>query len=521
MPILYGAVIGGKLYRIDTATGAETVVGDGVDRNYVGIAVDVGGYIYASAIDGNVYKFDLATGSLLRTYATGRGGYVRGICLQAGVIVVAISAGVSIRVNAASGAVSSVGSLYYSDGRSIRANSSRDVMMANSAYLFRSGSFDADPDTYYAHGVNGEGCALAGNFVWVAGDYLGPSLSCVDSSGTFIRYPYTISGSFWGAVVDSGVLYLSATGGRILSRTAANSPASLTVVTGTNRDWQDICIATNPNGPPDAPAFYGSPFEGFEAGTVSVEIDRKLTLVDTLGGRPVLIPYAPADKDEWLVTAEFWTSAEQAREIEMRTPPRGAPVYPGISVPARSGENTFAGLAPAATNGSADTYIDPIMLQPLEVLGQKAVRVDLYGYRASFSLSCSSVSNPYSSNPATPPTTTPPAWLPNKWRVHSIEDGSNERRVIGPDGKWTGSGNPIAANAIRPLSIQCDHLTTEQANELVAFFRGIRGNLFNLGFYPGPVGVHIPANPDFVATKLVCNRDAGLLWSATLEVVAA
>ena len=273
--------------------------------------------------------------------------------------------------------------------------------------------------------------------------------------------------------------------------------------------------------PPDAPAFYGSPFEGFEAGTVSVEIDRKLTLVDTLGGRPVLIPYAPADKDEWLVTAEFWTSAAQAREIERRTPPRGSPVYPGISVPARYGENTFAGLAPAAANGSADTYIDPIMLQPLEVLGQKAVRVDLYGYRASFSLSCSSVSNPYSSNPATAPTTTPPAWLPRKWRVHSIEDGSNERRVIGPGGKWTGSGNPIAANAIRPLSIQCDHLTTEQANELVAFFRGIRGNLFNLGFYPGPVGVHIPANPDFVATKLVCKRDAGLLWSATLEVVAA
>jgi len=280
-------------------------------------------------------------------------------------------------------------------------------------------------------------------------------------------------------------------------------------------------IIDPPPPPPDAPAFYGNPFEGFEAGTVSVEIDRKLTLVDTLGGRPVLIPYAPADKDEWLVTAEFWTSAAQAREIEQRTPPRGAPVYLGISVPARSGENTFAGLAPAATNGSADTYIDPIMLQPLEVLGQKDVRVDLYGYRASFSLSCSSVSNPYSSNPATAPTTTPPAWLPRKWRVHSIEDGSNERRVIGPDGKWTGSGNPIAVNPIRPLSIQCDHLTTDQANELVAFFRGIRGNLFNLGFYPGPVGAHVPVNPDFVATKLVCKRDAGLLWSATLEVVAA
>ena len=42
-----------------------------------------------------------------------------------------------------------------------------------------------------------------------------------------------------------------------------------------------------PPPPPDAPAFYGNPLEGFEAGTVSVEIDRKLTLVDTLGGRPV------------------------------------------------------------------------------------------------------------------------------------------------------------------------------------------------------------------------------------------
>lgn len=289
-------------------------------------------------------------------------------------------------------------------------------------------------------------------------------------------------------------------------------------------DYSSVRFIVDSGNIPDTappPAFYGNPFEGFEAGTVSVEIDRKLTLVDTLGGRPVLIPYAPADKDEWLVTAEFWTSAEQAREIEMRTPPRGAPVYPGISVPARYGENTFAGLAPAATNGSADTYIDPIMLQPLEVLGQKDVRVDLYGYRASFSLSCSSVSNPYSSNLATAPTTTPPAWLPNKWRVHSIEDGSNERRVIGPDGKWTGSGNPIAANQIRPLSIQCDYLTTDQANELVAFFRGIRGYLFNLGFYPGPVGAHAPVNPDFVATKLTCKRDAGLLWSATLEVIAA
>lgn len=290
---------------------------------------------------------------------------------------------------------------------------------------------------------------------------------------------------------------------------------------GTSSEMHYAARYIVPTPPPDSPAFYGNPFEGFDAGTVSVEIDRKLTLVDTLGGRPVLIPYAPADKDEWLITAEFWTSAAQARKIEQRTPPRGAPAYPGISVPARSGENTFAGLAPAATNGSADTYIDPIMLQPLEVLGQKDVRVDLYGYRASFSLSCSSVSNPYSSNPATPPTTTPPAWLPNKWRVHSIEDGSNERRVIGPGGKWTGSGNPIVVNAIRPLSIQCDHLTTEQANELVAFFRGIRGNLFSLGFYPGPVGAHVPANPDFVATKLTCKRDAGLLWSATLEVVAA
>lgn len=273
--------------------------------------------------------------------------------------------------------------------------------------------------------------------------------------------------------------------------------------------------------PPDAPAFYGNPFEGFDAGSVSVEIDRKLTLVETMGGRPALIPYAPADKDEWLVTAEFWTSAAQARDIEMRTPPHAVPIYSGISVPARSGENTFAGLAPAATNGSADTYIDPIMLQPLEALGQKAVRVDLYGYRARFSLSCSSISNPYSSNPATAPTTTPPAWLPQKWRVHSITDGSNEQRVIGANGKWTGSGNPIAVNPIRPLSIQCDYLTTNQANELVAFFRGIRGDAFNLGFFPGPIGSHVPASPDFVATKLVCTRNAGLLWFATLEVVAA
>ena len=240
MSILYGAVIGGKLYRIDTVTGVETVVGDGVDRSYIGVAVDSLGNLYASTLDGNIYKFHIATGTLTRTYVTGEDNS-RAISIDSTLGKIYLGSmkgyGAILTVDMLTGAVTytygtgNVTDVEFSPAFGFTVIDTVDCELLRGttlATIVQIASFGADLQAV---------CTRDENLTWVS-DY--SRLYAV--SGALVNlHTYTGFGQFWGIAIDGDLLFVAVTGGKILSRSSDNIADDLTPITSTNRDWQDIC----------------------------------------------------------------------------------------------------------------------------------------------------------------------------------------------------------------------------------------------------------------------------------------
>lgn len=257
---------------------------------------------------------------------------------------------------------------------------------------------------------------------------------------------------------------------------------------------------------------FGVNFDGFERG-MTVSIQRPIQVIDSIGGSVKLIPYGPAELDEWRVETELWVKGEWASELEAAVPPYGVPQTTDMYLPPRSGSASFPGLRPALQGSNADKYIHPQVTR-FESQGRKGPIVDLFGYFMDFTLRA--WADGQATNQASTPTTTLPTWLAQKFAARQIQDWSVQTATV-----YSGGFRPTHLRSKhgrrKDVNFNLDHLTAAQANELVAFFRGVRHNTTTITCDNGPDGQQ-SISVYLVGLKL---HRTGLHWDGTLETVLA
>lgn len=253
-------------------------------------------------------------------------------------------------------------------------------------------------------------------------------------------------------------------------------------------------------------------FDGFERG-MTVSIQRPIQVIDSIGGSVKLIPYGPAELDEWRVETELWVKGEWAAELEAAVPPYGVPQTTDMYLPPRSSFASFPGLRPALAGSNADKYIHPQVTR-FESQGRKGPIVDLFGYFMDFTLRA--WADGQATNQASTPTTTLPTWLAQKFAARQIQDWSVQTATVS-----SGGFRPTYLRSKhgrrKDVNFNLDHLTAAQANELVAFFRGVRHNVTTITCDNGPDGQQA-VSVYLVGLKL---HRTGLHWDGTLETVLA
>lgn len=259
-------------------------------------------------------------------------------------------------------------------------------------------------------------------------------------------------------------------------------------------------------------SLFGATFRGFDRG-MTVKIQRPITVKQSIGGSVRLIPYADARFDAWEVEAELWVSGAQAQSLEAVVPPYGIPNDQFLRLPRRAGANTFPGLAPFGDSGTYDLYFCE-QATSFESMGRKAPKVDLYGYKIGLRL-FSHVDGGID-NIATTPTTTAPTWLQRKFAAHQIQDWSATDRS---GSAAYGQATPLYVQhgRRRDVNLNLDHMDQTRADQLVAYFRGVRHNTTSVQIDNGPNGVQTVS---VYLAGLELHRQ-GLLWDGTLEMVLA
>lgn len=261
------------------------------------------------------------------------------------------------------------------------------------------------------------------------------------------------------------------------------------------------------------PYLFGSSFDGFERG-MTVNIQRRITVKDSIGGSVRMIPFGGAALDCWKVETEFWCNATNAVLIEAAVPPYGVPGEKYLRLPGRSGVNSFPGLSPNTTDvyGEDAYYCDEVTR--FESMGRKGPALNLYGYSVTLKLYESIDGG--ATNPATAPTTTAPTWLQQKFSARQLQDWSNTQRY-GTEAYGYFSASYIKHGRRKDVNLNLDHLTASQADQLVAFFRGVRENTTTISVDNGPSGIQ---SVSVYLVGLQLHR-TGLHWDGTLETVLA
>jgi len=257
---------------------------------------------------------------------------------------------------------------------------------------------------------------------------------------------------------------------------------------------------------------FGVKFDGFERG-MTVTIRRPIQVKDSIGGSVKLIPYGSAIHDEWQVETELWVNAERAAELEAAVPPYSVPSTTDMMLPPRGGSSSFPGLRPALAGANADKYIDAQVTR-FEGQGRKGVVTDLHGYFLDFTLRA--WGDGQATNQASAPTATAPAWLEKKFAARQLQDWSKQTPTV-----TTGGFQQTYLRAKHgrryDINFNLDHLDTTQANDLVAYFRGVRHNVTTITCDNGPNGQQSIA---VYLVGLTLHR-TGLHWDGTLETILA
>lgn len=270
-----------------------------------------------------------------------------------------------------------------------------------------------------------------------------------------------------------------------------------------------------------------------QAGAVSIEgierdweidIRRGILWAPPIGSWPRGVPLwrdaTPQKHDTVDFRFTLWCNAADAKTLEAAFPPY-AGTRATVDLCFVTG-NSAQPIIPGFGNYTADDgwKIVKVTLEPLDVMGQKAPRVDLWGYRIKGSFAACGYGAALNERNYTVPTdAAPPAWLETKFASHQIQDASIAHRPLAVAGANIGTTQHGRRRDARAM---LDHLEFDKAEEAVNFFRAVRMNKF---VYPGdPVEYTSPFGPErfggelTVARELTIRRGAGWWYEGELDV---
>ena len=270
-----------------------------------------------------------------------------------------------------------------------------------------------------------------------------------------------------------------------------------------------------------------------QAGAVSIEgierdweldIQRGIKWASPIGSWPRGVPLwrdgTPQKHDTVDFRFTLWCNAANAKILEARLPPC-AGTRASVDLCFVTGDAVNPIIPGFGNYTASDGWkIVKATLDPLDVMGQKAPRVDLWGYRIKGSFAaCGGGVALNERNYTVPTDATPPAWFAEKFASHQIQDASHDPRPL----PIPSANLPMVQHGRRrDARAMLDHLELSRAESAINFFRAVRMNKF---VYPdGPSDYTSPFGPErfggelAVARELTIRRGAGWWYEGELDV---
>jgi hypothetical protein len=257
-------------------------------------------------------------------------------------------------------------------------------------------------------------------------------------------------------------------------------------------------------------------FDGIEWDLEYV-VERNMVEVPVIGSAPKLIETFlttnPQDFDCVDATFTMWGSAAQMASIE-------------ATLPAYGDGQTFdfwlMGIAGNAAIPGFGQYASPYwkfvactLNDSIESMGQKAPRVDLYGYRIALHFSGNGGDSHLNERSGdSPGGDVVPSVLSKKFIAHQVQD---ESRSAKPLPMSSGLYASVQHGRRFDGGMSLDHLTPSDMDTVIWWFRAARGAPFTLTSSK-PFGPNSADTVSAVARKLVINRGAGFWWDARLDL---
>lgn len=257
----------------------------------------------------------------------------------------------------------------------------------------------------------------------------------------------------------------------------------------------------------------GIAIEGIER-DLELTYDRHFEEIQVAGFAPRLIPLYPSCSwDEVDLTFTAWCSSSAAAQLELLMPPyhQGA----GITLAATglSGVPAFPGFG----NYNAGYWIlrNLIATKPMESMGRKGPRVDLFGYRFSFRMAANGYGSTNERGGVVPSDATVPDIVSKKFMAHQLQDQSNLFAPI-PSGSAPEIG-AVHHGRRQDANMLFDHISVGVADQLSNFFRAVRNSPFMLtNQLPFGPGLYVDTTPAIAKNLTISRRDGW--WEAQLAL---
>lgn len=267
-------------------------------------------------------------------------------------------------------------------------------------------------------------------------------------------------------------------------------------------------------------------FDGIEW-DLEIMPDRNIRWKDSIGGSPKAVPlwldlpFVDASEMD-MVDFKFtmWANSAKSQAIEENVQAFAPGMAFDLCLPGVSGIPSFPGFANWDAVRSAWKLVNCTLNEPIESMGRKAPRVDLFGYR--FNIHCAAHGGGTNLNergqvPVTSeyPGTELPAFIAKKFAAHQMQDWSRVAKPMPVEG-WTNYAS-VKHGLRRDASIAIDHVDGATADTVCNWYRVARGGIVTLtlpeGFGPG-----ITYTTNCVVKNLEIRRGAGWWWDLTLDL---
>lgn len=267
-------------------------------------------------------------------------------------------------------------------------------------------------------------------------------------------------------------------------------------------------------------------FDGIEW-DLELTPDRNIKWRDPIGGSPKAVPLwmdlpsvDASEMDMADMTFTLWAHSTQAQAIEENVQAFAPGMAFDLYTPGLSSTPSVPGFANWNAGRKCWKLQNCTLNQPIESMGRKAPRVDLFGYRFNVHFSAhggGTNANERGQVPVTSsyPGTELPAFIAKKFAAHQMQDWSRIAKPMPTQG-WTSFAG-VKHGLRRDATIAIDHVDGLTADTVCNWYRVARGGVVTLTL-PGGFGPGITYTTNCVVRNLTIRRGAGWWWDLSLDL---